>query len=85
MSSLKIRDHVMKTSTQIFSSLCRLRPKEERSDGNDGKQTGLWYRPVGLCIYIFGTGHTVNYSIANFGLDSPKTKFDHLETIEDRG
>ena len=38
--------NAMRTSAQIFASLCRMRPKEEGNDGNDGKQTGLWYRPV---------------------------------------
>ena len=38
--------NAMRTSAQIFASLCRMRPKEEGNNGNDGKQTGLWYRPV---------------------------------------
>ena len=29
--------NAMRTSAQIFASLCRMRPKEEGNDGNDGK------------------------------------------------
>lgn len=29
--------NAMRTSAQIFASLCRMRPKEEGNNGNDGK------------------------------------------------
>lgn len=44
--------NAMRTSAQIFASLCRMRPKEEGNDGNDGKQTGLWYRPVRFLYFL---------------------------------
>ena len=44
--------NAMRTSAQIFASLCRMRPKEEGNNGNDGKQTGLWYRPVRFLYFL---------------------------------